>query len=111
VKHSDIARTITLTLLALLALTVLTWQYAALRSGSLLPLLWLIPLLFPLPGLIRGRRFTYAWATLITTGYVALALTEVVAQPAHRLLPSLILFASFALFIALVAFLRTTRNP
>lgn len=103
------ARAAVLGLLALLAATLLIWQRASLAAGSLLALLWLAPLLFPLPGLIRGRRYTYAWSTLLVIGYVALALTEIVADPSRRLLPVAILIFAFALFLALVMFLRATR--
>lgn len=103
------ARAAALALLALLAATLLGWQRASLAAGSFLPLLWVAPLLLPLPGLIRGRRYTYAWATLLVIGYIALALTEIVADAGRRLLPAAILMFASALFLALVMFLRATR--
>lgn len=103
------ARATALALLALLAATLLLWQRVKLGTGSLLPLLWLLPLLLPLPGLIRSRRYTFAWTTFIAIGYVALALTEIVADPGRRLVPTAMLLAAFALFLALVIFLRATR--
>lgn len=106
----QIVRLVVLALLAALAAALVAWQRAPLAAGSLAPLLWLVPLLFPLPGLIRGKRYTYAWSTLVVIGYVALALTEIIAQPPARSLPAAILFVSFALFVALVAYLRVTRR-
>jgi len=47
------------------------------RRVSLAPLLAAAaPLFAPLPGLVRGRRYTYAWASLFAVPYVAFAVTE-----------------------------------
>lgn len=105
------ARATVLALMAALAACLLAWQGTPLSSGSMLPLLWVAPLLLPLPGLIRGRRYTYAWSTLLVIGYVALALTEIVAVPSSRATPAAMLFVAFALFLALVGYLRLTRSP
>jgi uncharacterized membrane protein len=84
-------------------------------SGSPWPgnALWtaamLVPVLITLPGLLRGRRRTHAWATLCVAPYFIYGVTEVVANPAARLPAALILFASLAWFVALVRFLRLTR--
>jgi uncharacterized membrane protein len=103
------ARQVVLLLLAVLAISVVAWQWPNLRAGSFWPLLFLVPICAPLPGIIRARRYTYAWASFVVIAYVAVGVTEVIATPGARLLPALILFTAFALFIALVAFLRLTR--
>ena len=64
-----------------------------------------------LPGIVNGKRYTYAWSTLLVTGYVALALTEIVANAAQRGIATLMLLVAFALFVALVAYLRVSRTP
>lgn len=69
----------------------------------------LVPLLLPLPGLLRGRRRTCAWATLCVAPYFIYGVTEVIANPAVRSMAGAILFASLALFVALVSYLRLTR--
>lgn len=69
----------------------------------------LLPVLLPLPGLLRGRRRTYAWATLCVTPYFVYGLTEAIANPGARLAAGAILLASLAWFVALVAFLRWSR--
>jgi len=102
-------RQVVLLLFAVLAISVLAWQWPNLRAGSFWPLLFLVPLCVPLPGIIRSRRYTYAWASFVVIAYVALGVTEVIATPHARLFPALILFTAFALFIALVLFLRLTR--
>jgi len=87
---------------------------AALRTApwpasGVLALALLVPLLLPLPGLLRRRRRTYAWATLCVAPYFIYGVTEGVANPAVRVMAGAILFASLALFVALVAYLRLTR--
>lgn len=87
---------------------------AAARSsawpGSVaLALAMLVPLLLPVPGLLRSHRRTHAWATLCVVPYFIYGLTEVIANPAVRGTAGAILFASLAQFVALVSFLRLTR--
>src|ERR1700679_3740496 len=43
-----------------------------------------LPLLAPLRGLMRGSRYTYAWATLFAIPYVAFAVTELLVNPRAR---------------------------
>lgn len=107
------ARRLTLLAAALLAACVVavamqafTWPTSLGRLGILL-----VPLLLPLPGLLRGQRRTYAWATLCVTPYIIYGLTEVIANPAVRAPAGAILFASLAWFVTLVNFLRVTRPP
>lgn len=67
------------------------------------------PLWLPLPWLIRGNRFTYAAMTLCVIPYFVLGVTEAVANPAARVWAGLCLICAFALFVALIAYLRLTR--
>jgi uncharacterized membrane protein len=69
----------------------------------------LLPVVLPLPGLLRGRRRTYAWATLCVAPYFIYGTTEVIANPLVRPAAGAILFASLAWFVALVAYLRRSR--
>jgi len=43
--------------------------------SMLFSLLWLIPLLLPLKGIIAGKPYTYAWASFILCLYMLHALT------------------------------------
>jgi len=88
------------------ALPAFVWPASLVRLAILL-----VPLLLPLPGLLRGQRRTYAWATLCVTPYFIYGLTEVIANPAVRTAAGAILFASLAWFITLVNYLRATRPP
>jgi uncharacterized membrane protein len=71
----------------------------------------LVPLLLPLPGLWRRTRRTCAWATLCVAPYFAYGTTEVIANPAVRVMAGAILFASLAWFVSLVYCLRVSRPP
>ncbi len=68
-----------------------------------------VPWLMPLGGLLRGDRRTHAWATLCVAPYFVYGVTESVANPVVRVAAGVILIASLAHFVALVAFLRFTR--
>jgi uncharacterized membrane protein len=66
-------------------------------------------LLAPLPGLVKGRRHTYAWATLFTIPYITFALTELLANPAARWVASISLLLVFGWFCSMVLFLRVSQ--
>lgn len=88
---------------------------ASLRSAAWpVNLAWtlalLLPVAAPLPGLARGVRRTYAWASLCVAPYFIYGVTEVIANPAVRGTAGAILFASLAWFVALVGYLRLSRG-
>ncbi|MFN7753751.1 MAG: DUF2069 domain-containing protein [Pseudomonadota bacterium] len=58
------------TLVALIALGV-AWELwlAPLRPGGSLLALKVLPLLLPLFGILRGRRYTYQWAPMLAFAY------------------------------------------
>jgi uncharacterized membrane protein len=67
-----------------------------------------LPLLAPLHGLIQGRRYTYAWATLFAIPYLAFALTELLVNPAARWVASISLLLVFSWFCTMILFLRAS---
>jgi len=69
----------------------------------------LVPLLLPLRGLWRRNRRTCAWATMCVAPYFAYGTTEVIANPAVRVVAAAILFASLAWFVSLIYCLRVSR--
>lgn len=69
-----------------------------------------LPLLAPLGGLIRGRRRTYAWATLFAVPYLVFALTELLVNPEARWAASMSLLLVFAWFCSMILFLRVSRG-
>ena len=106
------ARLIALTLVLLLAgLSLLAAFYGERSTVSfwLVVAFLVLPLLITLPWLLRRQRRTFAWATLCVTPHFVYALTEVVANPAIRLLAAALLSVSLGLVLALVAYLRLTR--
>ena len=68
-----------------------------------------LPLLAPLSGLLRGRRHTYAWATLFAIPYLAFALMELLANPAARWVAAASLLLVFGWFCTMILFLRASR--
>lgn len=106
------ARLVALTLVLLLAGLSLMAAFFGERSALsfwLVVAFLVLPLLITLPGLLRRHRRTFAWATLCVTPHFIYALTEVVANPAIRLLAAVMLSVSLGLVLALVAYLRLTR--
>jgi uncharacterized membrane protein len=101
------ARRISIGLWALLSLSLLAWGLAG-YSWWLCGLA-VLPLLAPLSGLLRGQRYTFAWASLFTIPYLAFAVTELLANPGARLVAGVTMLLVFAWFCSLVLFLRVSR--
>jgi uncharacterized membrane protein len=95
------------------------WLWLALTSSLLAWILvgypWpicviaVLPLLAPLRGLLRGSRYTYAWATLFAIPYLAFAVTELLVNPQARWVAAISLLLVFAWFCAMILFLRASR--
>lgn len=71
---------LTLSRLGYLALVLLLggWFIGQGINGEytlLFSLLWLVPLLLPVPGILKGNPYTYAWASFILCLYMLHALT------------------------------------
>ena len=106
------ARLITLALvLLLISLSVIAAFFGERSAVSfwLVVALLVVPLVITLPGILQRNRRTYAWATLCVTPHFVYALTEVVANPAIRLLAAAMIAVALGLTLALVAYLRLTR--
>ena len=103
----ETARSLAVWLWAAVVLSLLAWILA----GYPWPICILaaLPLLAPLSGLIRGRRHTYAWATLFAVAYLAFALTELLVNPAARWVAAMSLLLVFGWFCTMVLFLRVSR--
>jgi uncharacterized membrane protein len=100
------ARLLALWLWAAVTLSLLAWM----TVGYSWPicLIAVLPLLAPLRGLILGRRYTYAWATLFAVPYLAFAITELLVNPAARWVASISLLLVFAWFCTMILFLRAS---
>lgn len=112
-KPRDVARGFALTGLAALAGCLFYWYGWLLPSAHLglwLPLALTAPLLLPLPGLIRGRAYTHAWASLLSLLYLTGILTELLANPPARPLAYPAFFSGLLLFTGCVLFVRFDKR-
>ena len=95
-----------------LIILALVWErwLAPLRPGGSWLMLKAVPLLLPLPGLLKGRRYAYQWSSLLILIYLCEGLVRATSD--HGLSQSLawletILSAVF--FISVLSFCYATR--
>lgn len=100
-------------LIGLIALSI-AWELwlAPLRPGGSMLVLKVVPLLAPLFGILRGRRYTYQWTSMLSLAY----LTEGIVRATSDSGPSQPLAAvetllAVALFAACLGYARTARPP
>ena len=99
-------------LIALILLLV-AWELflAPLKPGGSWLVLKTLPLLAPLFGVLRGRRYTFQWSTLLVWLYVAegamRAYTDLGLSARLALAEALL---AVAYFFAAVAYLKATRR-
>jgi len=68
-------------------------------STPLTLIMFTLPLLFPLKGLLQGNPYTYAWSNFIVLIYFLHSLTTLWVEPSDRVWASLeLLFASIMFF-------------
>ncbi|RXS44585.1 DUF2069 domain-containing protein [Idiomarina sp. 29L] len=94
-----------------LLILVLLWHSLPDSAPASLPtilslLFWVLPLLFPLPGLIRGKPYTHAWANFILMLYFLHALTTLWTHPDERIWAALELLFAVGAFIGATGFAR-----
>lgn len=89
--------------LALVALGI-AWEAWLAPTGRGTLTLKVVPLLLPLTGLLRGRRYTYRWTSLLAWAYVAEGLVRATSErgvtvplAAAETLLALLLFAACVL--------------
>ena len=99
---------------ALLALIVLcvAWEIwlAPLKPGGTLLALKALPLALPLGGILKGKRYTYQWSSMLILAYVAEGVTRgwsEVGPSRHLALAEIVL--SLGYFAAAVAGARLAR--
>lgn len=97
-RLSQYARILAVTGNAGLIASLLAWHTWFFPATWLWPVLLLCaPLLLALPGLIRGKAYTYGWCSLLVMFYIAYLLTEFLASSARpAVAPAL--FAAAAMF-------------
>jgi uncharacterized membrane protein len=97
-----------------LILLCLAWEsiLAPLKPGGSLLILKTLPLLLPLFGILRGKRYTYQWASM----FILLYFTEgVVRAWADKDLSAKLAMIEVALtllfFVCAIFYAKHTRNP
>ena len=101
----------TVALLGLLVLC-LAWELwlAPLRPGGSLLALKALPLAFPLAGILKGKRYTYQWSSLLILAYFAEGATRAWSESgASRHLALAEIALSLAFFAAAVSYARATQ--
>jgi uncharacterized membrane protein len=112
-----IARTAqALTCVALIALIFLCllWEarVAPIRPGGSLLMLKALPLLLPLFGLLRGKRYTYQWTPLLALAYLCEGIVR--AWSEHGLARPLAItevLLSLIVIVSAAAYARLSRSP
>jgi uncharacterized membrane protein len=94
-----------------LMMEIILWAWLRYRpsTAGMLALGAVAPWCLLLPGLWRGQRRPALWAVLLTSPYLGYGLMEMLANPGARMLASVQVFLSFAVFAAAIAYLRMTR--
>jgi uncharacterized membrane protein len=100
-------RALTIWLWAAVSLSLLAWTLVG--YPWLLCAVAVLPLLAPLHGLVRGKRYTYAWTTLFAIPYLVFAVTELLVNPQARIVAAMSLLLVFAWFCTMILFLRASR--
>ena len=100
---------------ALLGLLVLclAWELwlAPLRPGGSYLALKALPLVFPMMGIIQGKRRTYQWSSMFVLAYFAEGVVRVwTERGASQTLALLEILLSAAFFASVVAYSRLTRS-
>ncbi len=91
----------------------LAWELwlAPLRPGGSWLALKVLPLLSPLLGILRGRRYTYQWASMLILAYLAEGVVRIfgdVGRSAALAMTELVLTLIF--FISAILYARLTRE-
>lgn len=103
-RLSEWARLVALACHVLLMLGLVAW------CGWLPGILLCLPLLAPLPGLLRRRTYTAAWASMLLVFYVAGLLAEGVAVPGRRTIGTWLSVVAALDFVAVVLFVRLSAR-
>jgi uncharacterized membrane protein len=99
-------------LIALIALSVV-WELwlAPLKPGGSLMALKALPLAMPLGGILKGRRYTYQWSSMLILAYLAEGVTRAWAEGgASRNFAVVEIVLSAVFFAAAVSYARLTRG-
>lgn len=106
--RAEAARRVAVAAWLVLVLSVAAWPFLAVGIGWPYAAAALLPLLLPLPGLLGATTRALRAAPLALAPVLAVAITEIVANPTARTPAGLSLALAFAAFAALVAAIRVS---
>jgi uncharacterized membrane protein len=108
-RNLRLAATLALVALALLCLLWELWL-APLRPGGSFLALKALPLVLPFPGILRGKRYTYQWSSMLILAYFAEGVMRAWGDAGlSRQLAVAEIALSLAFFVATVSYARLTR--
>ena len=111
VKITYLAAVVSLTTLIFLCLGWELW-WAPLRPGGSMLVLKALPLLAPLFGILRGKRYTFQWSSM----FILLYLMEGLIRATSDQIPSRYFalaetMLSLVFLVSAVAYVRVTHRP
>jgi len=98
-------------LTALIALCI-AWELwlAPLRPGGSWLVVKALPLLAPLFGVLRGRRYTFQWSPMLVLAYLAEGTVRAATETgASRWMAALEIFLALGFVVASMLYVRATR--
>nr|WP_251650627.1 DUF2069 domain-containing protein [Aeromonas dhakensis] len=72
----------------------------------LLPVIWTVPLLFPLKGIVQGNPYTHAWGNFVLMPYFLHALTLITTDEGERWLAVVELLLTTLAFVGTIYYAR-----
>jgi uncharacterized membrane protein len=89
---------------------MITWYFflpmTADYSVGFIVLIYIVPLLLPLPGIIQGLPYTHAWASFIVLLYFLHSITVIYAEPTQIIYASIELVLAIGMFAGCSSFAR-----
>ena len=101
-------------IISLIALTFLclAWELwlAPLRPGGSALVFKVLPLLLPLPGILRGKRYTYQWSSMLILLYLTEGIVRAMSDKGlSATLAGIEIALSVAFFFSTVFYARLSR--
>tara|TARA_R110000787_G_scaffold120951_1_gene231846 strand:- start:749 stop:1114 length:366 start_codon:yes stop_codon:yes gene_type:complete len=97
-----------------LMISLLVWILIAEHSENFPVAAWLIigvvPLLFPMRGILYGKTYTHAWASFLMLFYIAHGIGELYSRDAVVWYPLLEVIFSSSFFVAANLYVRTSAK-
>lgn len=87
------------------------WLAPSTHFGIGMPLFFLlVPLLFPLPGMLRNRTYTFAWSSFLSLLYFIHGVGEFYSEPQERLYAGLEILFSMLWFGGAIFYVRKNKQ-